>query len=109
MSAGVVDVRFANTLQEGTRRLAEFLKESICREVCSPFLTPLRTQSGELVGAGERVLAQDQIIAMDYLVENVHGSIPAYDALNPTGKATVDSAGVWQATKNAAEAEQESE
>ncbi len=109
MSAGVVDVRFANTLQEGTRRLAEFLKESICREVCSPFLTPLRTQSGELVGVGERVLAQDQIIAMDYLVENVLGSIPAYDALNPTGKATVDSAGVWQATKNAAEAEQESE
>ena len=103
MSAGVVDVRFAAALPDGTRRLAEFLRESICREVCSPFLTPLRTQSGALVGVGERVLGQDQIIAMDYLVENVRGAIPAYDALNPTGKATVDSAGVRPATKTALE------
>ncbi len=109
MSAGVVDVRFANTLKDGTRRLAEFLRESVCREVCSPFLTPLRTQSGELVGVGERTLGQDQIIAMDFLVENVRGAVPAYDALNPTGKATVDSAGIWPATKTAAEAEQGSE
>ena len=107
MSAGVVDVRFASTLQDGTRRLAEFLRESVCREVCSPFLTPLRTQDGELVGEGARTLSQEQIIAMDYLVENVRGGIPSYDALNPTGKATVDSAGVWQATKSAAKAEQE--
>ena len=75
--------------------------------LCSPFLTPLRTQSGELVGVGERMLGQDQIIAMDYLVDNIRGSIPSYDALNPTGKATVDSAGVWPATKSAAEGERD--
>ena len=68
-----------------------------------PVRRALRTQSGELVGVGERVLGQDQIIAMDYLVENVCGAIPAYDALNPTGKATVDSAGVRPATKTAQE------
>ena len=43
---------------------------------------------------------------MDYLVENVRGGIPRYDELNPTGKATVDSAGVWSATRNAAGAQQ---
>ena len=98
MSEGVVDVRFAGALKDGTRRLAEFLRESVCREVCSPFLTPLRTQSGELVGVGERMLGQDQIIAMDYLVENVVGSIPAYEELSPLGQATVDMAGVEPAT-----------
>ena len=62
-----------------------------------------RKKLAELVGVGERVLGQDQIIAMDYLVENVRGAILAYDALNPTGKATVDSAGVRPATKTALE------
>ena len=102
MSAGVVDIRYTESLQNGTRRLAAFLKESIVRETCTPFVTPLYTQSGEAIGQEQGALRQEQIAGMDYLVENVRGSIPQYTQLNPIAKATVDTAGVAPATESAA-------
>ena len=107
MSAGVADIVYSARLTDGSRRLADFLRESVCRELCNPFLTPLRTQDGGLVGEGQRTLSQEQIIGMDYLVENVIGSIPAYEELSPKGKAIADIVGVWRATREAAGAEQE--
>lgn len=101
MSAGVVDVTCTDALPEGTRRLAEFLTESIRREGINPFLTPLRTNTGEVVGEGQPTLSLEQIINMDYLAENVVGSIPAYEELSPLGQATVDTAGVQPATAGA--------
>ena len=94
MSAGVVDLEYSDTLASGTRRLADFLCENMRRELGNPFLTPLRTQDGRLIGEGQRTLSLEQIIAMDYLTENVVGSIPAYGELSPLGQATVDMAGV---------------
>jgi hypothetical protein len=38
---------------------------------------------------------------MDYLVENVVGSIPAYTELTPLAQATVDTSGVTAATEKA--------
>ena len=101
MSAGVVDVSFSETLTNGTRHLADFLKESIVREVCSPFLTPICIQGGETIGQQQGMLNQEQIAGMDYLVENVVGSIPAYTELTPLAQATVDTSGVTAATEKA--------
>ena len=98
MSAGVVDLEYSDTLAPGTRRLADFLRESMRRELCNPFLTPLRTQDGRLIGEGQQTLSLEQIIAMDYLAENVEGGIPAYGELSALGQATVDMAGVEPAT-----------
>ena len=109
MSAGVVDIRYAASLSRGTRRLADFLKESIVREVCSPFVTPIFTQSGERIGQEQDALGQEQIAGMDFLVENVRGSIPRYSQLSPIAQATVDAAGVAPATENAAERTGETE
>ena len=104
MSAGVVDLEYSAKLPEGTRRLADYLRESIRREVCNPFLTPLHRQDGVKIGEiGQQALSLEQISAMDYLVENVVGSIPSYDELGPLGKATVDFAGVEPATASAEE------
>ena len=94
MSTGVVDVWCSDILEAPTRRLIKFLKESIKQNICIPFLTPLRLQSGKVIGEDQESLSIDQIINMDYLVENVIGEIPEYDDLNPMGKATVDTAGI---------------
>lgn len=94
MSAGVIDVWCSETLKAPTLRLVDFLKESIRQNICIPFLTPLTTQSGEVIGEDQKSLTLDQIINMDYLVDNVIGDIPKYDELSPMGKATVDSAGI---------------
>ena len=102
MSAGVVDVRYTDAIPLSTKHFGDLLKDSIRNNICTPFLTPLRTQSGELIGEGEKNLSLEQIISMDYLVENVVGDIPQYDELTPMGKATVDTAGVEKAQSTAA-------
>lgn len=94
MSSGVVDVWCSETLIAPTRKLIDFLKESIRQNICIPFLTPLTTQSGEVIGEDQKSLTLEQIINMDYLVDNVIGEIPTYDELSPMGKATVDTAGI---------------
>ena len=43
---------------------------------------------------------------MDYLVENVVGTIPQYEELSPMGKAVVDTAGV-EAAQSSASADDE--
>ena len=104
MSAGVVDVVYAPKMEKASKRFADFLRDGIIQNVCTPFLTPLTKQNGEVIGAGQKSLALDQIISMDYLVENVIGTIPQYGELNPMGKATVDTAGVEPAQEPAQEA-----
>ena len=94
MATGVVDVWCSETLGAPSRKLVDFLKESIRQNICIPFLTPLTTQSGEVIGEDQKALTLEQIINMDYLVDNVIGEIPRYDELSPMGKATVDSAGI---------------
>ena len=105
MSAGVVDLEYSQALPEGTRRLADFLKVSMRRELCNPFLTPLHKQDGTRIGEVQQALSLEQISAMDYLVENVTGGIPVYEELSPLGQATVDMAGVTPATAGAEEKE----
>ncbi|MBQ3329882.1 MAG: BMP family ABC transporter substrate-binding protein [Ruminococcus sp.] len=102
MSAGAVDVWCSDTLSAPTRRLIDFLKESIKQNICIPFLTPLTTQGGKVIGEGQKSLTLEQIITMDYLVDNVIGEIPNYDELSPMGKATVDTAGVEKAQNDIA-------
>ncbi len=94
MSAGVVDVEYTEYLERPSLRLANFLKESIIKDICIPFLSPVITQKGDEVRSEDKSLSPEQIINMDYLVENVIGTIPKYEELSPMGKATVDTAGV---------------
>ena len=102
MSAGVIDLGWDASLPRGTRRLAEYLRESISKEVCNPFLAPLHTQNGSLVGEHQHALSIEQIIGMDYLVDNVIGAIPTYAELSPLAQSTVDAAGVAPSKREAA-------
>lgn len=103
MSAGVADVMYSDELKTSSKHFADLLKDSIIRNICTPFRTPLVTQSGEVIGEGEQSLTLEQVISMDYLVENVVGDIPQYEELSPMGKATVDTAGIENAQSTAAD------
>lgn len=101
MSAGVVDIEYAPALPLTARRFADFFRNSFISGSATPFLTPFYTQRGEMVGAGQKSLTLEEIIRMDYLVDNVVGRIPSYQELSPMGKATVDIAGVPNAKDTA--------
>ena len=101
MSAGVVDIEYAPALPLASRRFADFCRGSIINDTGTPFLTPFYTQSGEIIGKGQTELTLEEIINMDYLVDNVEGSIPLYEELTDMGKSTVKTVGVRQAKQEA--------
>ena len=103
MSAGVVDVEYSDTLPRASRRFADLLKDSIKQNLCVPFLTPLFSQKGEMIGGDQKSLSLEQIINMDYLVENVAGDIPKYEEMSPMGQATVDMAGIEKSQDSASD------
>ena len=95
MAEGVVELRCSQRLPEGTRRLADFLRRSICSGVCKPFQGPLRTQDGRIVPTeGEGDLSAEQIVSMDYLAQSVVGALPDYEQLSREAQDTVDRMGV---------------
>ena len=102
MSAGVVDVAPADELPDGVKKLAQILKRSIVQEDSSPFMYPLRTRSGEDVGGEGDRLGPEAIMNMDYLVDNVEGSIPVYDEISDMARPTVDAMGVEPSTRQKA-------
>ena len=100
MAAGVVDVQWSSDLPDGAQKLARTLKQGICQEVCDPFMAPVRNQAGEVVVSAGSAMEPGQIMEMDWLVENVVGTIPGYDELKTFSKATVDVMGVGSSTKD---------
>ena len=97
MSAGVVEVCCSDKVPPSTRKLAELLQSAIQTDLCRPFRGTLYAQGGKEM---EGDLTTEQIISMDWLVENIKGSIPVYDQLTDLGKATVDLVGVKPAVKD---------
>lgn len=95
MAAGVVDLRCSELLPESARKLADFFRRAICSGVCEPFNTPIYTQNGWTIqGENRQSLSPEQIVGMDWLVDNVEGALPSYQQLTEEGKATVDMVGV---------------
>lgn len=94
MSAGVVELRCSDKLPDSAKKLATFLRDGICSGSCRPFRGPLYAQGGRKVIGEDSALSTEDIINMDWLVDNVVGTIPAYEELSDVGKATVGIVGV---------------
>ena len=97
MSAGVVALHCTDKVPPSTQKLAELLQNSIRADLYYPFRGKLYAQGGKILDGD---LTPEQIIGMDWLAENIVGSIPDYEDLNETGKATVDMVGVDAASKD---------
>ena len=93
MSAGVVEFICSNNLPQGVEKLAELLKNTISEGIYSPFKGPFYTKRREVIDQNGKGLTFEQIITMDWLAENVEGSIPLLGELSEEAKATVESAG----------------
>ncbi len=97
MSAGVVALGCTDKVPPSTRKLAELLQNCIQADLYYPFRGKLYAQGGRILDGD---LTPEQIMGMDWLAENIVGSIPDYNELSETGKATVDMVGVEAASKD---------
>ena len=76
LSAGVVDLICSQDLPKSTQRLVNLLRNNICSETLVPFYGEIVSQDGAVRNEAEQFMTPQDIITMDWLVDNVTGSIP---------------------------------
>ena len=94
MSAGVIDVVCSRQLPIGTRRLVELLKATISSDRFNPFSGILYSQTGIVQDDPDRSMLPEEIMTMDWLAENVIGSIPGKGELKEQAEPVVKQQGV---------------
>lgn len=86
MSAGIVDVCCSKHLPIGTARLIALLRKTICSGDFNPFSGILYSQNGVVQKEKDKSMTPEEIINMNWLAENVIGSIPKIDDLKEKAK-----------------------
>ena len=94
MSAGVIDMICSNNVPGGVRRLADHLKSDIRKGDIVPFYGEIYSQDKELRNKKDAAMKPEDIMEMDWLVENVVGSIPSMDTLIDAAQTVVQLKGV---------------
>ena len=98
MDSGVIDVTLSEHLPEGLHALANILREGLRAGTLDPFRRRLVTQDGTVISDGSRSLTTNELLHMDWLCENVEGSIPPFDSILPYSQAMVRELGVYRDT-----------
>ncbi len=94
MSAGVVDLICSNNIPSGVLRLVEHIKKDIASGDIVPFYGEIYSQDGTLRNKMHEAMKPEDIMKMDWLVDNIIGTIPASGELVDGAKPVVELKGV---------------
>ena len=94
MSSGVIDVILSKNLSYNSTKLINILRREIISGDLVPFEGELHSQDGIIRAKTGEVLTSEEIITMDWLNDNVIGSIPALKEIDDSVKKTVKISGV---------------
>lgn len=97
MSSGMIEVICSTHLPSGTVRLIELLKKSICSGDFNPFSGTINSQDGPVQSDMPGSITTEEIITMDWLADNIIGSIPTMDDFLDEAKPIVQVQGVAKA------------
>ena len=104
LSSDAVDIVMSQRMDIGLKRLVELVKEHIREGVFWPFESIIRDQAGEIRCPVDGRLTPADVIAMDWLVDNVVGGFPAIDDLKDETRALVELQGIKEISLPAASA-----
>ena len=96
MDSGVIDVELSEHIPEGVRSLAQILRKGLISGRIDPFLRKLVSQDGTIKNDGTHAFSPNELLHMDWLCDNVVGSIPDFDQLLPFAQQTVRELGVYR-------------
>lgn len=94
MNVDAIDIFCSHHMPVETRKLAEFLKKSIKAEVLNPFCGKIVAQDGTVYSETDTCMVPEELMKMEWLVNNVIGSIPTIDELKDEVKPIVRLQGV---------------
>ncbi len=100
MSAGVVDVIYSNNLPVETRRLVDLVRKDIIEGTFKPFADEMYDQNGNKMNEKGNVIEPEDVITMDWFMDNVVGVMPDYDSLEDSAKVIVSQQGVIDLSDN---------
>ena len=83
MSSGAIDVACSSKLPIGTQKLVGLVQQQMTRNDFDPFSGPVYDQNGKCRIDRGKTLTADQIVAIDWLPDNVIGRLPAVSELQP--------------------------
>lgn len=95
MDSGVTDVELSEHLPDGVRHLAQILRNGLRSGTLDPFARKIIAQDGSVKNDGTQRFNADEILRMDWLCQNVEGSIPAFDDILPLSQRMVRELGVY--------------
>lgn len=103
MSSDVVDVICSQHLPLGTKRLVDLLKKTISTGEFNPFSGILYSQTGVVKDHPDTVLSPGEIMSMNWLAENIIGTIPKLEELTEHAQPALSQQGIQAAKGSAAE------
>ena len=96
MDSGVIKVNFSDKLPEGVRRMAKLLQKNLTDSTLDPFFRRIVAQDGTVKNDGSRTFTPNQLLHMDWLAENVIGTIPSFDEILPISQPMVRELGLYR-------------
>ncbi|MBQ9458385.1 MAG: BMP family ABC transporter substrate-binding protein [Oscillospiraceae bacterium] len=96
MRSGAIGVIVEDSLPVGARHLAELLHRGVSDGSIEPFERQIRSQDGTVRSDGSHYFTPEELMRMDWLVDNVDGGFPSYDELLPMSRAIVRLQGLYR-------------
>ena len=96
LDTGMVDIDMEPDIPDGVRRLGDILKDGIISGRIDPFHCEIRDTKGNIISDGTRRFTMEELMHMDWLVDNIEGSIPAYEELIPKARELVRVLGIYR-------------
>ena len=96
MDSGVIGLDLSRKLPEGVRQMAKILRRGMINGSIDPFRRRIVAQDGSVKNDGSTTFTPEQLIRMDWLCENVIGSIPPFEELLPQSQALVRELGIYR-------------
>ena len=95
MDSGVIDVALPDNLPAGVHFMARMLRQGLRKGTVDPFARRIVAQDGTVKNTGEG-FTPEELLHMDWLCENVEGSIPPFEQVQPFAQAMVRELGVYR-------------
>ena len=97
MDSGVIDLDFSDKLPQGVRALADILRRGVADHSIDPFARRIIAQDGTVKNASSTTtFTTEELLHMDWLCENVCGSIPTFDEVLPMSRNMIRELGVYR-------------
>lgn len=96
MDSGVIDLDLSRKLPAGVRQMAKILRYGLLSGDLDPFRRRIVAQDGSIKNDGTTTLTPEQLIHMDWLVENVVGSIPPFEEIDLRSQPLIRELGIYR-------------